>query len=67
VEDQDRADRDWLPEALAAGLRRFAVVLPDDRDAAVNLEDRLGRISREHLEVGFFPTVEAAERWLART
>ena len=63
---QDRADHESVPEALAAGLRRFAVVLPDDRDAAVNLEDRLGRIGRDHLQVGFFPTVEAAERWLAR-
>ena len=66
-EDQDRADEQWLPEAVAAGLRRFAVVLPANRDAAVTLEDRLGQVSRDHLEVGFFPTVEAAERWLAGT
>src|SRR5258708_35923217 len=26
--DQERANKEWLPRALAAGLKRFAVVLP---------------------------------------
>ena len=60
----DGADREWLPRALAAGLRRFAVVLPDDREAAINIEDRLGRVSRDELEVGFFHTIDEARGWL---
>jgi hypothetical protein len=63
---QERADREWLPRAIAAGLRRFAIVLPDDRDAAVNLLDRLGRVSRDQLEVGVFQSVGSAQDWLAR-
>ena len=61
---QDYADSQWLPRAVAAGLRRFAVVVPDHRDAAVNVEDRLGRIDRQRLEVGFFHGVDAAREWL---
>jgi hypothetical protein len=63
---QDRADREWLPRARAAGLKRFAIVLPNDRDAAVNVMDRLGRVSREELEVGVFQSVDAAKEWLRR-
>jgi hypothetical protein len=63
---QDGAYRDWLPSALAAGLKRFAVVLPDNREAAVNIEDRLGRVSRDQLEVGFFHSIDDARDWLNR-
>jgi hypothetical protein len=63
-EVQDRADGFWLPKAITAGLKRFAVVLPDNRDAAVNLEDRLGKVSRDTLAVGFFHDIETAKRWL---
>ncbi len=62
---QDLADRDWLPRATAAGLRRFAVVLPSSRVAAVNLEDRLSRLPAERLEICYFATVDEARRWLA--
>jgi hypothetical protein len=62
-EAQDAADRDWLPAAAGAGLRHFAVVLPKDRDAAVNLMDRLGRT--DNLEVRFFESLDAATAWLA--
>jgi len=62
---QDRADREWLPQALAAGLKRFAVVLPTMRLAAINLEDRLGRAGS--LEVCYFATVDKARSWLAES
>jgi hypothetical protein len=62
-EAQDAADRDWLPAAAEAGLRHFAVVLPRDRDAAVNLMDRLGRTDK--IEVRFFESMDAAKSWLA--
>ena len=51
-QDQERADREWLPRALEAGLRRFAIILPTSQLAAMNLQDRLGRIPGTVLEVG---------------
>ncbi len=62
--DQDRADRVWLPRVLAAGLKRFAIVLPVSALAAMNLRDRLGKVSNDPLEVGFFGTVADARQWL---
>jgi SpoIIAA-like len=61
---QDEADQEWVEQALAAGLRHFAVVLPNDRDAAIDVMDRLGRIGRERIDVRFFQDPPAARRWL---
>lgn len=64
--DQDWADREWLPKALAAGLKKFAVVLPDSGLAGMNLKERLARVADAKLGVGYFATVEQAREWLAR-
>ncbi|HLJ20334.1 MAG TPA: hypothetical protein VKU84_09055 [Stellaceae bacterium] len=61
---QDEADLAWVDDAVAAGLRHFAVVLPNDRDAAVDVIDRLGRIGRERIDVRFFQDPPAAKTWL---
>src|ERR1700687_6135252 len=44
--DQDRGDLEWLPRALEAGLKRFAIVLPRSVLAAMNLQDRLGKVPK---------------------
>jgi SpoIIAA-like len=64
--DQDRADREWLPRALAGGLKQFAVVLPESGLAGMNLKDRLKEVPNTRLQVGYFATVEQAREWLAR-
>ena len=43
-DDQDRADKEWVPRAPAAGLKRFAIVLPTSVLAAMNVQDRLGKV-----------------------
>ena len=63
--DQDRADREWLPRALAAGLKKFAVVLPESGLAGMNLKDRLKEVPHTTLQVAYFATVEQAREWLA--
>jgi hypothetical protein len=62
--DQDRANEQWLPRALAAGLKRFAVVLPASGLASVNLQDSLGKAPAGALDVAYFATVEEAREWL---
>jgi hypothetical protein len=60
-----RADAEWLPRAARAGLKRFALVLPDSGLAASNLRAREATLSTR-LEVGYFATVDEAREWLAR-
>ena len=64
--DQDKADREWLPRALAAGLKRFAIVLPTSALAAMNLEDRLGKIPGTTLEIAYFEGLDEARTWITR-
>jgi hypothetical protein len=64
--DQDRANKDWLPRALAAGLQRFAVVVPSSALAAANLKERLGKVRPGALELAYFATPEEARDWLGR-
>jgi hypothetical protein len=62
--DQDRANLEWIPRALAAGLKRFAVVLPTSGLAEVNLKTSLGKAPAGALDVAYFATVEEAREWL---
>jgi hypothetical protein len=62
--DQDRANREWLPRALAAGLKRVAVVLPSSGLAEVNLKDSLGKALAGALDVAYFATADEAREWL---
>jgi hypothetical protein len=64
--DQDRANENWLPRALAAGLKRFAVVVPSSALAAANLKERLGKVRPGALELAYFATPEEARDWLGR-
>jgi stage II sporulation SpoAA-like protein len=62
--DQERANREWLPEVVAAGLKRFAIVLPESETAAGHLRERLSSVTE--MEVAYFATVEEARDWLGR-
>ena len=65
--DTERANKEWLPRALAAGLKRFAVVVPTSGLADMNIRESLGKVSSQALEVAYFDTPDEAEEWLART
>lgn len=62
--DQDLANREWLPRALKAGLKRFAVVVPASVVADMNIRDSLDKASAADLQVGYFATVEEARAWV---
>jgi hypothetical protein len=66
AEDQEWLDQDWFPRALAAGLRRMAVVLPWKDVARMNVEDIMGRVPETRMERAYFETVWRAQEWLTR-
>jgi hypothetical protein len=66
LEDQERADREWLPRALAAGLKRFAIVLPTSVLAAMNVQDRLNKVPSAMLDIAYFEQIDKARAWLTR-
>jgi len=64
LEDQERANREWVPKAIAAGLKKFAIVLPVSEVAAAHLRGRL-ETAPKTLQVGYFGSVDEAREWIA--
>ena len=62
--DQDWVNRDWFPRALAAGLRRLALVIPESALAMMSIEDVLSRVRGTMLHVEYFATAAQARTWL---
>jgi hypothetical protein len=62
--DQEAGSKRWLPRALAAGMRRFAVVLPDSGLAKANIQENLRAAAAARMEMAYFATVDEAGRWL---
>lgn len=61
--DQERANREWVPKAIAAGLTRFAIVLPVSDVAAGHLRGKLEQVPKT-LQVMYFGSVDEARDWL---
>jgi SpoIIAA-like len=64
--DQEWIDRDWFPRAVAAGLKRVAVVVAQSVLVQMNIERVLKTAPSARLEVEHFATVDAARQWLRR-
>jgi len=65
-EDQTAGNKRWLPRALAAGLKRFAVVLPASGLAKANIQDHLRADASKRLDMAYFATLEEAQQWLVQ-
>jgi len=63
--DQEKADREWTPRAIMAGLKRFAIVLPESDMAAGHLQERLAKVPKTAIQIAYFGSVEEAREWLA--
>ena len=62
--DQIWSDQVFIPRLVAAGLKRFAVVLPTSGLAGTNLKASWEPWRQAGLDVGYFATVEEARKWL---
>jgi len=61
--DQQWVSEQWFPKALAAGLTRLALVIPENALAMMSIEDVVSRV-RGTLDVAYFGTVAEAREWL---
>lgn len=64
--DQVWLNENWLPRALAAGLRQCAIITPLYYFNRVAVQSVVGRIDAQILQVQYFESVKRARRWLAR-
>ena len=63
--DQDWFSETWTGEAVRAGLRRIAVVLPPQGFGRYDSEDVLGRIGNRDFVTHAFDSLPEALEWIA--
>lgn len=64
AEDQRWLNEDWIPRALAAGLRRCALVQPVYYFNQVAVDNVTRAVDRQRLDVRYFGDFESARRSL---
>ena len=64
AEDQAWLNAEWLPQAMAAGLRHAALVVPVFYFNKVAVQAVVNRIPAPTLRVEYFDTPEAGRAWL---
>jgi hypothetical protein len=62
--DQDWIVQEFFPRALAAGLKRIALVIPKSGLGMTTLDQLVHRLPAANLEVAYFATVDEARSWL---
>ena len=62
--DQDWLTTNWLPRAVAAGLRTCAIVAPVFYFNRVAVHTVVERLDKQTLSVAYFDTTESARAWL---
>ena len=66
MEDSDWADRSFGIQAMKAGWRAWAMVLPEDRRAQINIERLMQQRKEYGMEIRAFSDVEEALSWLKK-
>jgi hypothetical protein len=65
--DQDWIVQEFFPRALAAGLKRIALVMPTSGLAMTTVDQLVGRMPAASAEVAYFATLDEARSWLNST
>lgn len=62
--DQQWTVEDWFPRALAAGLRRLAIVEPLRVVPTWSVQGIMREVRDPNIQVAYFSSLEAARAWL---
>jgi len=62
--DQDWVSRQWFPKAIAAGLSRLALVVPESELVMKGIEEVVSTVQGTSFEIAYFATCAEASKWL---
>ncbi len=62
--DEKWSNEDWFPRALANGITRMALVLPERAVATMSVKNIMKKVDDDVLVTNYFATVEEAYDWL---
>lgn len=63
-EDQQWSNENWFPRAINAGLRRMAIVMPENIVSKWSVEKIMEKVPGTNLTVHYFDNIEKAKQWL---
>ena len=63
-EDTEWSKTDWFPRAVKAGWKYWALVVPEDTLARMNLKEFVDSYFEQGLRIGVFSEPEEAMKWL---
>ncbi len=63
-DDQQWANADWFPRAIAGGVRYMALVSPRAAVARLSVKQVMSRVNDANLITAHFDDLEAARAWL---
>ncbi len=65
-EDTEWINNQWLPAAVAAGWKYWALVVPDDFMARVNMTEFVDSFYAKGIRIMVFTDLDKAEQWLQK-
>ena len=65
-EDQEWADNDWFPRMVQIGWKTWAMVVPQEVKAQINLIDIVDKIYERGIRVRVFSKLDEALQWLLK-
>jgi hypothetical protein len=63
-EDREWSDKVWAPRVMKAGFKYWAIVVPSQAVAELQMKALRAKRQKQGLAVEMFETVEAAMAWL---
>jgi hypothetical protein len=57
-------NEDWFPRAIAAGIKKMAVLIPKSTLGKMSVESVMGKAPGTDLTTAYFDNQEAAKKWL---
>lgn len=57
-------NEDWFPRAIAAGVKKMALLIPKSSLGKMSLESLMGKVPGTDLTTAYFDNQEAAKKWL---
>jgi hypothetical protein len=67
AEDQDWADNDWFPRMLEIGWKTWAMVVPNELRARLNVKEIIEKIFARGIRVMVFTNLDDALEWLKKS
>lgn len=65
IEDQEWSSNDWFPRAVKGGVRKMAIIIPENTMANMALKNIMNNVEGIDIETKYFSSFEEAYQWIS--